>query len=156
MGPYFLRNATLKDAGALADLITQLGFPTTASEMKNRIQPILSDTGYFTVVAERNSKAIGMAGAFVARYYEKKGRYGRLVALIVDRSWRNRGIGSALVGAIENWFKTQDVSAIIVNSGRSRSAAHHFYQQLGFEIAGVRLVKSLHNETQIITRHQKR
>ncbi len=68
------------------------------------------------------------------------------VALIVDRTWRNRGIGTALVCAIEDWLQSQRALTMIVNSGQGRSVAHSFYQQLGFKITGVRFTKSLNDE----------
>lgn len=148
MTQYYLRDAALEDADELAELMNQLGYPTLPADMKHRMQSILADPHYDTIVAQQNNNVIGMAGAYVAKYYEKNGCYGRLVALIVGRSCRRKGIGSALVRAVENRLKARGAFTIIVNSHHSRSVAKPFYCHLGYEITGLRFVKSFNDSNQ--------
>ncbi|PSB23082.1 GNAT family N-acetyltransferase [filamentous cyanobacterium CCP1] len=138
-----IRDACLDDSPALACLISQLGYPTSSNEMKERLSAILIDPNYKTFVAEYQKEVIGIIGVGVGRYYEKNGIYGRLLALVVDEKWRSQGVGASLVAKAECWLKERKATSIVVNSGKQRGAAHRFYERLGYEETGLRLVKLL-------------
>ena len=138
-----VRNACLDDSLAVARLISQLGYPTSPAEMKDRLEFFLLDSDYMTLVAESKNKVVGLIGAGIFRYYEKNGTYGRLLALVVDEKQQGRGIGTSLVAEAERRLKEQGVNSIIVNSSKQRIEAHRFYQQLGYEETGLRFVRHL-------------
>ena len=121
-----IRSVRLDDSASVAGLMSQLGYTTSADEMKHRLEGILSDPNYLTLVAEYQKEVIGVIGTGIYRYYEKNGTYGRLLALVVDEKRKGQGIGSTLVAAAERWLKEHKVSSIIVNSGKQRSEAHRF------------------------------
>ena len=123
--------------------MSQLGYPTSSDEMKERLAAILSDSDYMTFVAEYQKEVVGVIGVGVNRYYEKNGTYGRLLALVVDEKLKGRGIGASLVTEGERWLKEREVSSIVVNSGKQRHAAHRFYERLGYKATGLRFVKLL-------------
>jgi GNAT superfamily N-acetyltransferase len=138
-----VRAATLSDAKRIATLITALGYPTNASEMKSRLAEIFADSTYTTLVAEVASEVVGMAGACLARFYEKPGLYARLVALVVSEAGSGQGAGAALVRAIEKWGTANDAAEIFLNSGMQREVARSFYEKLGYRVTGVRFSKAL-------------
>ena len=138
-----IRNAVIGDAAMVARLITDLGYPTTAAEMTDRLEMILSDPNYITVVAEFNGEVVGVAGATIARYYEKDGLYSRLVVLAVSSTARGLGIGRQLVEAVERWSTGKGARECFVNSGLHRSEAHGFYERCGYPRNGFRFVKQL-------------
>jgi GNAT superfamily N-acetyltransferase len=111
--------------------------------MATRLATIVARPDYATFVAERAGAVVGMAGAMVGYFYEKNGRYARLVVLVVDEAQRGTGIGEALVRAVERWADAQGAGEIVVNSRTDRAAAHRFYERLGYETTGVRYVKTL-------------
>ncbi|WP_016875118.1 GNAT family N-acetyltransferase [Chlorogloeopsis fritschii PCC 9212] len=57
-----IRTASLDDAPALAHLMSQLGYSTSADEMKERLKGILSTASYMTFVAEIRGEVVGMVG----------------------------------------------------------------------------------------------
>ena len=69
--------------------------------MRDRLAAILAQPDYQTLVAEVDGRIAGMAGICVGYFYEQNGRYGRILALVVDAGCRGRGVGSALVLAAE-------------------------------------------------------
>ncbi len=138
-----VRTATLSDAKPIAGLVTALGYPTNATDMKARLASIFADPTYATFVAELDGEVVGMAGACLARFYEKPGRYARLVALVVSEASLGRGAGAALVGAVEKWGANNDAGEIFLNSGVQREAAREFYERLGYRVSGVRFTKEL-------------
>lgn len=143
MREFTIRTASLDDALAIARLMSQLGYSTSADEMQTRLQNILSTSSYMTLVAEIHKEVVGMVGIGVGFYYEKNGVYGRLLALAIDERYRRQGIGAALVKKAEGWLQEHKVTSIVVNSGTHRKGAHCFYKKLGYEETGLRFVKSL-------------
>ena len=69
--PAHIRQAVHEDAEAVARLVTELGYPTTMAQMRERLRTILSDRDYMTFVAESNCGVLGVAGASIDPYFEK-------------------------------------------------------------------------------------
>jgi GNAT superfamily N-acetyltransferase len=124
---FSIRDAAHTDAGSIAALISQLGYPTLESEMTVRLARLHSDSNYRTFVAEIGTNVVGVAGVGLAPYYERNGIYGRILVLAVDDKWRGNGIGGALVNVAEEWAASQGATAILVNSAHHRNDAHEFY-----------------------------
>ena len=138
-----IRAATLADHPQLAMLVTALGYPTNASDMKIRLEGMFADPSYSTIVAELAGTVVGMAGACIARFYEKNGVYARLCALVVSGEQSGHGVGAALVRAVEQWGAERGAAEIFLNSGVQREGAHSFYEKLGYRATGVRFSKEL-------------
>ncbi len=138
-----IRPAAVADNLALASLITALGYPTSEPEMRARLAAIMARAEYTTVVAELGGTVVGMAGAMLAHFYEKNGRYVRLVALVVNPAHRGAAVGEALVCEVERWSAAQGASEVVVNSATERVRAHRFYERLGYRSTGLRRVKAL-------------
>jgi GNAT superfamily N-acetyltransferase len=142
-----IRPATTADAAAISRLLGQLGYPTTPDAVRTRLDPILAHPDYATwVAADGEGTVQGFAGACVGLYYEKDGRYARLLALVTDERVRGTGAGAALADAVEAWARTQGAGAVMVNSGLHRHAAHRFYERRGYGLTGQRRVKTLDAE----------
>ena len=137
------RSATVEDASVLAELITQLGYPTTAEEMRPRLWPMLADPVYGTIVAEVDGAVVGMIGLRVDRGHEYDGVQGRIVALVVDAKFRGIGVGKALVREAEQWSSERSARKLMVNTSNYRTHTHEFYRHLGFDMTGLRFVKPL-------------
>jgi len=138
-----VRAAALADARAIAGLVTALGYPTNASDMKSRLALIFADPDYATFVAELDGAVVGMVGACAARFYEKEGNYVRLVALVTAEESSGRGVGAALVREVEAWARGRDAREVFINSGIQRESARGFYDRLGYKVTGVRFSKEL-------------
>ena len=77
-----IRTADLADAEALADLMTQLGYPTSQKEMSDRLAAIFPDPDYVTFghCEEQPSEALEdeleeLAQGFVAGHPASTGRW---------------------------------------------------------------------------------
>ena len=89
-GSIALRHAVLTDVPAIADLVTQLGYPTSAANMDGRLRRLLALSHHTTVIAEGSGQIVGMAGGCVEYTFDLNGTYGRVTALVVDAKWRRR------------------------------------------------------------------
>lgn len=138
-----VRSASLADVTRLAELVTQLGYPTNASEMHDRLDSILQDPGYATWVAEIEEEIVGLVGARMGLYYEENGSYGQILMMVTDDRQRGSGIGTALIVEAERWIAERGGRRVIVTSGTQRSDAHAFYEKRGYRATGLRFVKAL-------------
>ena len=138
-----IREASLADAPAVADLLGQMGYPVLPGEMERRMQALISHPDYILLVAEMSGRVIGLAGAYMGRSLELSGKYGRLTGLAVHEEWRGRGVGKALAAQIENRLRDLGAALAVVVSATDRIHAHRFYRRLGYRESGVQFVKRL-------------
>ena len=127
-----IREATYEDAGAVAVLVTQLGYDTTEAEMLHRLQRIGADAQYVSLVAIDRSKVVGFLGMAFNLHYEYSGTYARIVVLSVAPEMQGKGAGSSLVAAAESIAKSRGALMLLVNSGIQRLETHEFYEKRGF------------------------
>jgi ribosomal protein S18 acetylase RimI-like enzyme len=138
-----IRRPESGDMEALAELMTQLGYPTRASEMQMRMEMILANKNYATFVAVSGGKVCGMIGTLTCYTYEHNGPSARILALVVSEKMRGRGVGEALITAAENDLARRNIRRVAVNARFERTRAHEFYEKLGYTKNGFRLVKEL-------------
>ncbi len=138
-----IRRAEASDATALAELMSQLGFATTSTEMSERLSVILNDQNFATFVAVEADKVCGMIGLSASPSYEHNDRTGRIVALAVDERRRRRGFGRALIANAEEYFLGRKIIRVVLNTRFERQGAHQFYKSLGYARTGLRFMKQL-------------
>jgi ribosomal protein S18 acetylase RimI-like enzyme len=138
-----IRHAQPGDAAALAQLMCELGYETTKSEMQMRLQRIATDQRYRTFVAVCDGNVCGMIGTLTYPSIEHNDPSGRIVALVILRTTRRRGIGRALIAIVEKDFAQRGIRRIALNTQLAREDAHKFYESLGYERNGWRFVKQL-------------
>jgi ribosomal protein S18 acetylase RimI-like enzyme len=138
-----IRAAGKADAAALAQLMTELGYPTRSSEMEMRLESILNDSKYRTFVAVKNGEVCGMIGTCALYSHEHNSPGGRILALVVSEAVRGSGVGKELIQVAENDFINRNITRIALNTRFQREAAHQFYERLGYVKNGFRFVKNL-------------
>src|SRR6187402_2507623 len=114
---YLIRDAHENDIPQLSVLITQLGYPCTAEEIRVRYTAITDKPDYRTLVITNGDEVIGMAGVTHGPWYEKNGTYVRLLAFVVSENYRGQGIGKLLIQAVEEWAKEIGANSVVLSSG---------------------------------------
>jgi ribosomal protein S18 acetylase RimI-like enzyme len=61
-----------------------------------------------------------------------------LTSIVVERSQRGRGVGRTLVSDLESFFVASGVDCYRLDTLVSNNRAQHFYEELGFDLAGRR------------------
>jgi GNAT superfamily N-acetyltransferase len=138
-----IRAAEASDASALAGLMCELGYETTESEMQARFAQIAADERYRTFVAVGNGRVCGMIGTIASYSFEHNDLGGRILALVVTKDSRRRGVARWLIAAAEKDFARRNISRIAVNTRFERNDAHLFYESAGYRRNGFRFVKDL-------------
>ena len=139
-----VRDATVADAGRLAALMTELGYPTTPNQMTARLTRILADTDYSTFVACDGATIAGMIGTRTGPLYEFDEPYGQIMVLVIADGYRRRGVGRLLLEAAEAFFTERGARFAVVTSANRRADAHAFYEKYGYAFDGRRYKKPLH------------
>jgi GNAT superfamily N-acetyltransferase len=138
-----IRVAEINDAVALAQLMCELGYETTKSEMQMRLQRIATDERLRAFVAVCAGKVCGMIGALTYPRIEHNDFSGRIVALVIKSTMRRRGMGRALITFAEKDFAQRGIRRVALNTQFAREDAHKFYESLGYDRNGWRYVKQL-------------
>ena len=138
-----IRDATVADSEAIATLVSGLGHPTTAEQMRERLKSILADKDYDTLVAHGGEQIVGFIGVRVGPLYEGDDRYGQIMALAVATNQQRRGVGGRLIQAAESLLMARGARLSVVTSGNHRADAHEFYEKKGYAFTGRRYMKSL-------------
>jgi GNAT superfamily N-acetyltransferase len=129
-----VREAEMRDAPALSDLSSQLGYEASVREVELRLRAILaSPENQVLVACLEDGMVIGWTHVFIAHRIES-GRFGELGGFVVAEDSRRRGIGTALLGAAEVWLTTHRIERLRVRSRPGRGEAHAFFQRSGFSV----------------------
>jgi GNAT superfamily N-acetyltransferase len=127
-----VRPAAATDAAAIAELMTQLGYPCSADDAVGRLGYWLGDPASSVLVAEWDDAVIGCLSLHAVPYLERTGRWARIESLVIAESARGAGAGAALVRAAERQARRWGCLAMEVTSARARRGAHAFYERMGF------------------------
>ena len=138
-----IRDGELSDAPELAALMCELGYETTIAEMESRLISILKDPRYKTLVVLNDDKICGMIGTVSASSYLHNDLTGRIIALVVSRESRRRGIGARLIAEAEKNLIQRGITRVTVTARFEREKAHQFYEKLGYARTGFRFAKNL-------------
>lgn len=138
-----VRRATRDDAEPVARLVTELGYATSAGQMDARLDAILRDDDYETLVVCDGGIVVGFLGLRCGPLYESDDRYGQIMAMVVAESHRQRGVGGQLIRAAEAILAERGVRILVVTTGNQRDRAHRFYERNGYTFTGRRYMKRL-------------
>jgi ribosomal protein S18 acetylase RimI-like enzyme len=138
-----IREVAVTDSEAIARLVSDLGYPTSTSQMQRRLQSILNDDDYHTLVACEGGEIVGFVGTRSGPLYEDEGLYGQIMALAVAPNHQRRGIGRVLMRSAESMLAERGARILVVTSGNHRADAHAFYENCGYSFTGRRYKKSL-------------
>jgi GNAT superfamily N-acetyltransferase len=125
-----IRQASLNDVPALASLATQLGYPSKASQLKQRLQRLLPE-GAIVLVAEDEGAVLGWIHA-CAHASLLLDSTAEIMGLVVDQQHHGLGIGRMLLAAVESWAVSSGYLTLSVRSNIMRQSAHEFYRRNGF------------------------
>lgn len=127
-----IRDADFDDAVRLAQLLGELGYPATPSDVGERLIYLSDCAMSRVVVCEDGDRVVGCICLHITPLFHLSGSMGRITALVVDAQHRNRGIGKTLLDAAHEWFDKGGCAYYEVTSGDQRVRAHTFYETNGY------------------------
>jgi GNAT superfamily N-acetyltransferase len=141
MTSILVRDARQDDAVAMADLCGQLGYPSSADAIVNRLARLDADPMVRTLVASTGDTLAGLATVHIRYTINHETPIGQLTMLVVDEKHRAHGVGRALVAAAEEWARAQGCKRFVVTTALRRADAHAFYERLDYKHTGRRYGK---------------
>jgi GNAT superfamily N-acetyltransferase len=127
-----IRPAADDDVVALASLSTQLGYPSDANAIRERLRRVRDlEIGQVFVAVGAASRVVGWMHV-VERFTLEDEPFVEIAGLIVDETARSAGVGAALLRAAESWAREQGHARLRVRSNVIRHRAHEFYVREGY------------------------
>jgi RimJ/RimL family protein N-acetyltransferase len=138
MAQFVVRPASVDDARATAELFAAVAEERDAIATEPPVDveertALFARTAAGTVVAVADGRVIGMLHVDVSRH--GFGEFG----MLVDRDWRGRGAGSALVQATVEWARDHGLHKLCLEVFAHNSAAIALYRKYGFMEEGRRI-----------------
>jgi GNAT superfamily N-acetyltransferase len=126
-----IRRAKSSDVSRIAGLSGELGYPTSAVEMKRRLRRILPKKDHIVLVADLGGEVIGWLHLSVCDFLESVS-FAEINGLIVAERHRSAGAGAKLIEAGKKWALQKKCPLMHVRSNVIRERAHVFYERQGF------------------------
>ncbi len=150
MGPFIIREAVPADAPGMiefmdrltsdpeADIILEPGeFNMTVEQEQEFVRRMAVADNCLCLVAEADGGVVGVLTCQGGR--RRAVRHCTELGVSVDREWRNRGIGTALLQRAVDWARASEVVRRMQLYVFVRNeAAIRLYRKMGFEIEGRR------------------
>ncbi|MFZ0213597.1 MAG: GNAT family N-acetyltransferase [Candidatus Acidiferrales bacterium] len=131
--PCTVRAPADSDYDRMAELASQLGYPSTADQVRVRLSEIRDSNECAIYVTELTDGQIaGWIGVCIFRSVEMD-KLAEINGLVVGQEIRSRGIGKILLDAAEEWARNRGCAIISVHSNVKRERAHGFYKRNGYE-----------------------
>jgi GNAT superfamily N-acetyltransferase len=138
---YTFSDATPNDAQVIADLLTELGHPTAANEIPERLRSVMREGGR-AVLAFNDETPLGlMCLARHSTLYSAPVAY--ITALVTTAAARRTGVGRAFVEEAKRWASANGCERLSVTSAERRADAHAFYPACGLPYTGRRFTTPL-------------
>lgn len=138
-----MREARIADAGQIAELLGQLGYPADEDSVRRRLERLGRSEADATWVAEADGELVGLVGIHVSQVLAYDGDAAKVSEIVVDDRYRRRGVGARLMEVAEDEARRRGCVVLFLTTAERRKDAHAFYRRLGFEETGRRFAKSL-------------
>lgn len=136
-----IRPATQPDAGQIARLLGQLGYPASSELVSAKLRLLAANPHDAVWAAETGGRLAGIVSLHVLELFHAEGSVGSITSLVVDSAHRGKGTGRRLLQAADEYFLSCGCIRSEVTSGEHRSGAHAFYQANGYRLDERRFVK---------------
>jgi GNAT superfamily N-acetyltransferase len=138
---YRIRPAATDDSAQLVILLGELGYPSTADFILEKLTQLSSTPGTKILVADQEGTIIGLLCFSIIPLLHVSGGLGRISALVVASEFKGRGIGKRLIAEAEEFAWENGCARIEITSGQHRADAHAFYEAVGYKPDSRRFIK---------------
>jgi GNAT superfamily N-acetyltransferase len=144
-----IRAASPDDAGALAPLLRELGYPADVDRVRARADRLLGRDGpsstdaVFVALAGGDADVVGMLAMHRFAALHDDADVGLITALVVAERARGLGVGRQLVDRAVETARRWGCTRLLVTTHVRRAGAHAFYERIGFELTGRRYARTL-------------
>lgn len=138
-----IRDAETEDAVIISQLLGDLDYPASDSEVAHRIATMAVNPDSRLLVAEEQGEVLGFISLHFIPQIALAGEFCRISYLCVSGQNRGGGIGQQLVDEAERLSQLRGCDRMEVHSHTRRVRAHQFYGRAGYEESPKYLIKKL-------------
>ena len=160
---FIIREALARDLDAMVDLLKQLfaiedEFAIDEQKQRHGCAALMADHGRSVfLVAEANRSVVGMCSVQITISTAEGGMSALVEDMIVDASWRGKGIGSSLLEAAGKWAGDRHCLRMQLLADNRNSPAINFYRSAGWHQTGMvgfnRKIYAEHLSEPALSRH---
>jgi N-acetylglutamate synthase-like GNAT family acetyltransferase len=144
-----IREATLKDAKAIALLLNEMGHQSSAEGVSTRLKALANSQIDRIWVCEKDSQVIGFLSFHMFPRFYAWGNLGRITAMAVQNNFRRQGYARKLTEHAEKYAKNSDCARVEVTSYSHRLDTHQFYKSVGYtHVKSARFIKAIVGDLQ--------
>lgn len=136
-----IRSLESKDYMPIAAIWRDVFTPVEDESVAGVCERMRGDSCYRIFVADMEGKVVGFVTTVEALSINLPNGYIKINGLAVLPEYRRQGIGKMLMERVEKLAVERGVSLIELASGFQRTAAHEFYEHLGYQKTSFRLSK---------------
>ena len=127
-----IRQCEVGDSRAIHELnVHEMGYDYPVDKTEENLRKLLASDSDKIFVALVESAVVGYVHAnnydLIYAPHMKN-----IMGIAVSSSFKKRGIGRALLTAVENWARETGASGVRLVSGSARTGAHEFYRRCGY------------------------
>ena len=134
-----IRRLSVDDAEAAAELSSQLGYPSSPGDFRDRIEELSRTTDRVAFAAVVDGQIVGWIDAAMERHLQYAAS-AVIGGLVVREDMRGLGVGRRLCVEVEEWARSKSVALVRVRSQIKREDAHRFYLRDGYRQVKTSLV----------------
>jgi len=123
-------------------LIHQMYKKMNFNNFENALDEMIVSNDYKMVAGYIDDKMIAVSGYWVSRMLYC-GRYLQACNLIVDESFRSRGVGKKILNYLEDKARKLDCDKVVLDSYTENKKSHSLYYSEGFYIRGFHFMKDV-------------
>jgi GNAT superfamily N-acetyltransferase len=139
-----IRNAQLRDIGAIRALITQLDYEPPA-DLEEKLRLLAADPNEALLVFELDAQVVAFLSLHFIPQITLSGDFARISYFAVKDSARSLGIGRELEAHITRLARERNCDRIEVHCHSRRTDAHRFYERQGYTESPRYFVKMLNS-----------
>jgi N-acetylglutamate synthase-like GNAT family acetyltransferase len=129
-----IRQLQRTDIPAVQELLRQLGYDVSPSELITRVERVLAAAEHYAAVAEQTRQLIGLVHVFERSALERPSE-AVVQALVVAETSRRAGVGTALMSVAEQWARAKGLKHVVLHTRIERDDARAFYVGRGYQVA---------------------
>jgi len=134
-----IRRLSVDDAEAAAELSSQLGYPSSPGDFRERIEELSGTADRVAFAAVIDGQIVGWIDAAMERHLQYAAS-AVIGGLVVREDMRGLGVGRRLCVEVEEWARSKSVALVRVRSQIKREDAHRFYLRDGYRQVKTSLV----------------
>ncbi len=127
-----IRPGQVEDSPAIAALLTDLGYPVTATAIPQRLGPLLVHPDAALLVATEHDAVVGLISLHFIPQLALPGDCCRISYFCVAPEARGQGVGAALEAAAWELARSRGCDRLEVHCHSRRTLAHRFYHRQGY------------------------